>query len=284
MCQGAELGTLSALEAIRQPQKQLGMGCHNLEQPGAFLTCRAAENLEDVKMAPVFWRQSQKSPGQTAARGPSCVQPVLAGAFVWQDQDQGTDTPVNGTGQTKLLKKPWGPTGSCHTCPQGLTYACPSSASTWGLFPLESLRPRVTDDSSSDSPGSIKQNGDTKFFFFHLSFEGFAWAFSPGIPVLRNFALDNNLGGLNNAVYSAGGWSVHHMQLCIQSITLNPPWFQPQNECATFVSYLIGCIINVEYLSHYLKMSVLSVKCLTKHMLQMTIHNKLYTDLLYILL
>lgn len=29
----------------------------------------------------------------------------------------GADTPVNGTGQTKLLKKPWGPTESCHTCP-----------------------------------------------------------------------------------------------------------------------------------------------------------------------
>lgn len=56
------------------------------------------------------------------------------------------------------------------------------------------------------------------------------------------------------------------------------------NVQCSFVSYLIGYITNVQYLSHYLKTSVLSVKCLTKHTLQMAIHNELYTKLLYTLL
>lgn len=85
MCQGAELGMLSGLWAIQQPQKQPGMGCHPLKQPAVFLTWRAAENLEDVKMAQVFQRQTQGTPAQAAAGGPSCVQPVPARALQEQD-------------------------------------------------------------------------------------------------------------------------------------------------------------------------------------------------------
>lgn len=89
-----------------------------------------------------------------------------------------------------------------------------SPTSTWGLFPFESLGPHVIDDSSSaDSPARNKHNGETNISWgFYPSFDGFAWASSPGIPVLRNIALDNNLAVLNNAIYNAGGWSVSHMQ------------------------------------------------------------------------
>lgn len=44
-----------------------------------------------------------------------------------------------------------------------------------------------------------------------MNSDSFTWA-SPGNPILRNIALDNNLASLNNAIYNAGRWPVHHMQ------------------------------------------------------------------------
>lgn len=43
------------------------------------------------------------------------------------------------------------------------------------------------------------------FFLIYPSFDGFAWASSWGIPVLRNVALGNKLTVLNNAICNAGG-------------------------------------------------------------------------------
>ena len=124
------------------------------------MTCRAAENLEDAKMAQ---RQTQETPTEAAAGGPNCAQPAPAGAFKQQDQGQGTDTPMNDPEQIKLhVQKPWG----CHTCLRGLAWMCHSATSTWDLFPFKFLRPHVIDDSSSaDSPVRIKYNRQTNISF-----------------------------------------------------------------------------------------------------------------------